>query len=301
MQKEFVVSESYSLIRKNSFKKRFFRWLTKNSSHLFLRTKDAISLNLFTLGVHEPALTALIDHYADDGYADFLIDIGANIGVTSCQNGKKFSSVYMFEPNPYCFKILEVNTAITLDATKCHLFNYGLGLKNQKSVLSVPKYNWGGGFVKDDLNSYSDALLAQKDGFGQIDASNYLTVEIDIKRGETVFKRLFEDLRAGSRLRGVIKIDTEGYEPIILGELAKALPKDFNVRIIFESFNPDLDVDAMGRAFNRDVRVKQLVRKLPWREGASGLVRGLCFKPIVTELAPFKSSMTGNDLVLELD
>ena len=299
--KKFTFSESYSLIRKNSFKKRIFRWLTKSSSNLFLRSKDAISLNLFTVGTHEPALTRLINFYAESGYSDFLIDIGANIGVTSCQNGQAFKSIFMFEPNPYCFKILEVNTAMNLDATKCHLFNYGLGLRNQKAELSVPRYNWGGGFVKDDLNSYSESLLAEKDGFARIDQSNYLAVQIDIKKGSTVFKRIFEKLQATNQFNGVIKIDTEGYEPIILEELAKSLPKDFRVKIIFESFNPDLDINAMIGRFNREVKVRCLVRKLPWKEGASGLTRSLCFKPIVTELVEINRPVGASDMVLELD
>ena len=73
------------------------------------------------------------------------------------------------------------------------------------------------------------------------------------------------------------------------------------MRIIFESFNPDLNIKAMTEACGRDVRVKQLVRRLSWKENASGLARAFCFKPIVTGLTQLEFGVTGNDLVLELD
>src|ERR1039457_1398249 len=61
-----------------------FKYLTKNSTNLFLKGKDIISIYPQTVGIHEPTITSLIDHFASNGYSDFLIDIGANIGLTSC-------------------------------------------------------------------------------------------------------------------------------------------------------------------------------------------------------------------------
>ena len=301
MKKKFEYVESYFSVRKSSFKKRLFRWLTKGSSNLFLRTKDAISLNLLALGVHEPGLTKLIGYYADSGYSDFFIDIGANIGITSCQNGEAFKSVYMFEPNPYCFKILEVNTAMALDMNKCYLFNYGLGVKDHKSKLMVPKFNWGGGFIRDSLNSYGDKLLASKDGLDFIDERNYLSVEIEIKKGATVLGRIFNDLQSTNNVQGVVKIDVEGYEPVIIKELAKVLPKNIKLKIIFESFDPSLDIKELSRSFDRNVNVKRLVKRLPWKDGAPGIVRGFCFKSIITDLSELTSDGACGDLVLELD
>jgi hypothetical protein len=51
MNKKFIHTENYLYTRKKSLKKRLFRWVTQNSSNLFLRTKDTISLDPFVSGV----------------------------------------------------------------------------------------------------------------------------------------------------------------------------------------------------------------------------------------------------------
>ena len=40
---------------------------------------------------------------------DFLIDIVANIGMTSVQSGLCFKEVHLYEPNPECISILKLN------------------------------------------------------------------------------------------------------------------------------------------------------------------------------------------------
>ncbi len=78
------------------FKNIIFRKITKNSLQLFLRGKDIISVSPQTCGFHELGLTTLISSIAENGASDFLIDIGANIGLTSCQNGNDFKRVFLF-------------------------------------------------------------------------------------------------------------------------------------------------------------------------------------------------------------
>ncbi len=95
-------------------------------------------------GVHEPELIALLGYLSGHGFSDFLIDIGANIGLVSCQCGEYFKEVHMFEPNPLCCHILEVNSTMALSNLKSKIYPYGLGDENKSSVLTVPRHNWGG-------------------------------------------------------------------------------------------------------------------------------------------------------------
>ena len=76
--------------------------------------------------------------------SDVLYDIGANIGLTSCQNGNDFAELHMFEPNPLCQHILEVNTALTLTKPKVTIHRFALGAEDKRTRLMVPRHSWGG-------------------------------------------------------------------------------------------------------------------------------------------------------------
>ena len=89
-----------------------FKKITSKTLNLFLRAGDIISVHPQINGSHEPKLNSLIAAIAKEGFCDFIIDVGANIGLTSCQNGHLFKKIHMFEPNPLCYKILEVNSII---------------------------------------------------------------------------------------------------------------------------------------------------------------------------------------------
>ena len=67
-----------------------FNKITKKSSPLFVKGGDIISRNPLIAGYHEIDVEELIRSYRDNGYSDFLIDIGANIGLTTCFSGKGF-------------------------------------------------------------------------------------------------------------------------------------------------------------------------------------------------------------------
>ncbi|GAA0847991.1 FkbM family methyltransferase [Cupriavidus pauculus] len=222
-----------------------FRKLTRHSQNLFLRGSDLISVAPQVTGVHEPHIRRFIDHCADTGYGDFLIDIGANIGLTSCQSGRKFRQVHMFEPNPDCFSILQVNTRISLAGCDYHLHPYGLGDADERRTLFVPRHNWGGAFVRDAHNSYPDDVLAGKDGFTEIDPRRYLQIDIQIADARKALGALFDDLRQAGLVSGVIKIDVEGYEPVVIDAIARSLPADIRAMIVFECWDEQLDLERL--------------------------------------------------------
>lgn len=88
-----------------------FRLLTRKKLNVFLKGGDIISEGPLIDGIYETPLTNFIDKCANNGMSEFLIDIGANIGLTSCQNGNSFKKVYCFEPDPLCVNILKTKLA----------------------------------------------------------------------------------------------------------------------------------------------------------------------------------------------
>lgn len=239
------------LKRKITYK--LFKIMTKKSLKIFLRGADVISMSPQLEGIYEHALTKFIQHNAENGFGDFFIDIGANIGISSCQNGNSFKKVFCFEPNPLCINILKTNLSISLHDGVAEVFDFALGDEDGMFDLYIPKYNWGGAFVRNG-NDYPEDVLGKKDGFGSIDEENYVINTVNVKNSVVILNNLFLSLIAKNLRNGVIKIDVEGFERKVLLAIAETLPPSLNVSIVFENWDPTFDINEITSSFtNRSV------------------------------------------------
>lgn len=258
--KKFTLTDS--LFRKYLFqhKVKLFNLLTAKSLPLFFRAGDSISTDPQVFGYWEVHIKSLIDHYAQEGFDDFFIDIGANIGLTSCQSGNAFKEVHCFEPNPDCFSILKINTKIALNKPLVFLNNFGLGAKTSQSNLYVPRGNWGSGFIHDENNSYTDSEIGEKDGYKGFSAANYDLMPIKIESANEKLAYLFQSLLTKNLTSGFIKIDVEGYEPLIVKSIAETIPKDFRAVILFECWTKGFDAQPLINMFKGRATAYKLVR-----------------------------------------
>ena len=255
-------SSRESLFQRHVVRKKIgiFQRLTKGALPLFTRGGDEICVSPQIFGYYELRVKDLMDFYAAQGHSDFLIDIGANIGLSTCQSGDRFKEVHCYEPNPNCFKILEVNTQIALSQCKLYLNQYGLGTEKSETVLHVPRGNWGGAFVHDPHNSYSDEEIGRKDGYQGFDAARYQQIPIVIESGTEKLGELFNSLTSRGLKNGFIKIDVEGYEPVIIESIAKAIPPNMNIFILFECFTKDFNPTKLLACFNGRAEAFKLIR-----------------------------------------
>jgi len=287
-----------------SFKRRVFRSLSSKSVDYFLRGQDIISINPIVNGVYEPDLTELIAHFNEIGYRDFLIDIGANIGLTSCQNGLYFKRVICFEPNPLCVHILKVNTEIALSNTSVEINEFGLGKSDAELDLWIPKHNWGGAFVKSNDNSYPDEVLASKDGFSEIDKTNYFIKKIQIRSCKDILDEKFSSLLKDGFNNGVIKIDVEGMEEVVLKGISQSIPDNFKVMIVFENWNLNFNFDEIKEYFSkRQTSFFMLSRKAPYKKTWTKLLKRLTllFGTSKLLLIPLESSESNvGDVVVQI-
>lgn len=273
-----IVTRSLMSILKRRFFARLFRIATKDSLNIFFRGKDVISIDPQVFGFHEEILTRFIAQSASSGLSDFLVDIGANIGLSSCQNGSAFQKVICFEPNPLCANVLRTNLAISLDESSFEVHEFALGQADGEFDLYIPRYNWGGAFVRES-NGYSDRVLSAKDGFNNIETKNYLVRTVTVKDAECVFAGLFSSLAGQGLEKGVVKIDVEGFEKLVVSALAKALPRNFEVLVVFENFDPDFALKEIADVFpDRNISFSKFERSVMGR--SRSLIRTLaelCF------------------------
>jgi FkbM family methyltransferase len=297
-----IYTETLAQKWRQQVREKLFVWLTQPSPPLLLRARDAISIAPQVTGFHEKRICDLVEHYADKGLNDFFIDIGANIGLNTCQSGHLFKEIHCFEPNPDCFAVLALNTKGVLDSAKVHLHPYGLGTEDGRAQMRVPKKNWGGGFIHDRNNAYTDEQLLSKDGSSAFDTNNFNTLEIRIKSAQQELATLFRALQSQDLCRGFIKIDVEGYESVIVRALSASLPPGFEVVILFECFDRKIDPYSLIQDQHKSVRIFKLVRhpekKIPKLQRAWQILRHGGYR---YQLDVFEATANSSDVVVEIN
>lgn len=299
----FIFKRNAAAYRIGRLKNSLYKKLVSKQLPLFYRASDTITVQPVVNGIYEPEIKSLIEHYADGGHADFLLDIGANIGLTSCQSGRKFKEVHLYEPNPDCYNVLKVNANIMLTGHNYHIHEYGLGEKASVLRFCIPNNNWGGAFVMSEGNSYSEQTQAEKDGHEHFDPARYSITEVDIRSAHETMRALFGDLARRGLRSGVIKIDVEGYELTVMQAIARTLPLDMKAVIIFENWSNELNFSSVlheltGRATLMNmVTIKHPIRWLPrWMNTLYLLARG----HIDTVLVPSVTHAHIGGLVMEI-
>lgn len=283
-------------------KRDAYKSLTLNSPKFFFLAGDNLSIESLVSGAYEPHTRDFIDYAAACGNADFLIDIGANIGLTSCQSGKHFKEVHLFEPNPTCIAILKLNTRIALGEGNYHIHEYGLGESARRATLKVPVGNMGGAFINDGVNSYSEEILAMKDNFQSMEKANYIEESIRIESAESEVITLLNDLMARGLNSGVVKIDVEGYEPIILNALTQ-VPEKMSLTIIFESWDEDFDFAQLLETFNGRAAGYRLKAKRSYENIFHRLLKKVSPRFAANDdyqLVPFSGKDASGDLVISI-
>lgn len=158
--------------------------------------------------------------------------------------------------------------------------------------------------------------MQKKDGFTVVVEEHYDRNDVCVKKGSKEFTRIFrrELERNGRPIKGVIKIDVEGYERTIIKELAQSVRKGVSLSIVFENWDKRLSYDDLKKGFEEEnIRLSKISKRAPFPPGAPKFLKLVMF----ALMAPFgrarfryfqekvSSSDVGvsllGDLVLEID
>lgn len=225
-----------------------FRSATEKSIPLFIKGRDQISGKPQAKGYHEEDVEGLLKYLSQNGFSDFLIDIGANIGLTTCLAGRGYKNIFCFEPNKLVYRILETNVDITYGAPhdNVKLFPIALGESSESDVLKVPLNNFGAAFIERN-NRYDAAVLANLVDQDEFDSMNSFDVPIEMREAKSVLSPIFDGLSQEGYWHGVIKVDVEGYEVMVINKVIESLPKNFVVVLVFENHDKNLSLTSIRR------------------------------------------------------
>lgn len=161
---------------------------------------------------YEPYETKIILRQAKKG--DVVLDIGANIGYYTILLANKVGKrgrVYAFEPDKKSFGILTKN--IKANGLKnVTAINVAVGRKNETKILYKSEKNLGDHKLYDSF---------------QFSKSNFLKEEVKIIKLDGFIKNQTVQL---------IKIDTQGWEPEVIGGARKIIERD--KPIMFLEYSP---------------------------------------------------------------
>jgi FkbM family methyltransferase len=124
---------------------------------------------LDTMGDHfEQNMTALFETLVSSN--DVVVDIGANIGLTSILFSGIAKKVISFEPSPSTYKFL-VDNLSRAAANNVEPVNSGLGNKIESSIITFAKNNRSGGFVSENRQPVpvSDAYQIERINIDTLD------------------------------------------------------------------------------------------------------------------------------------
>ena len=218
------------------------KFLVRKAGNYYLNPNDVISHRPTLFGYHEPHLEALFCALAKT-HDDFLLDIGANIGMTTVMAGRLFDAIHCVEPNTMISKVLDVNITLADLTAKTTIHEIGLGRENKTEKLHIPRFNFGGAYIADG-NAYqgAHATMHRQD-------EEKMVQDIEIVEANAWIRDIFASNPGWKN--GVIKIDVEGFELHIFEALLSHIPKDVSVVVIMENFLTEIDYQSFKSRYHQ--------------------------------------------------
>lgn len=161
---------------------------------------------------------------------DLIIDIGANIGDTTVPMALAAGSSGItlgFDPNPYVYKILEINASLNKDKQNIVPQLYAISAKEEDFYYVSSEASFSNGAISPTKNSIHGKFIYPN----KIKGINLL---------QFLERNYNEKLNAFS----FIKIDTEGYDKEIIKSIGDLIEK-YKPIIIAESFGDSSDEDKI--------------------------------------------------------
>ncbi|MFM2084091.1 MAG: hypothetical protein RLY95_909, partial [Pseudomonadota bacterium] len=127
-------------------------------------------------------------------------------------------------------------------------------------------------------------------------------LDVAIEPAAERLAQLFESLAAKKLTQGVIKIDVEGFEKLVLDALLATCPADFHAFVIFENWKEGGSLQQLHDAHPR-IRIYKLTEhKATWTGAPRWLNSCINFfkGSLSTTLEPIQETLTAGSFVMEI-
>lgn len=190
---------------------------TRNNINFELDLNEGIDLSIYLFGNFQGHVFSNRRISVDPATDPIIIDVGANIGAMSLRFAEQFkATVYSFEPTDYAFNKLRRNISLNpslagrIFVTQCFLSN-----KNDENPQLLAYSSWR-------IVGNTEKIHPMHGGTA-MEAKNVPSIRLDDWVEQNNLPKL-----------DLIKVDTDGYEYVVLSGAAKTLAR-FKPDIIFET------------------------------------------------------------------
>ena len=152
---------------------------------------------------------------------DLVIDIGANIGDTTVPMALAAGSSGItlgFDPNPYVYKILEINASLNKEKQNIVPFPYAITVKDEDFYYVSSEASFSNGAISSTKTSVHGKFIFP-----------------DKIKGVNLLKLLEQEYSERLNKISFIKIDAEGYDKEIIKSISGLIEK-YKPAIVAESF-----------------------------------------------------------------
>ena len=189
----------------------------KSDLAFFVHHRDAIGRHIAKYGTHEPLVTRWIAEFLGAAQRGIVVDVGANLGwhALHASRHRSVETVVAFEPDPFNAWLLERNLS-----------------ENQIDNVIVDSRAVGASPGIARLFRYKSANFGRHSIAADHGHGSRMVPVTDVDSA-------LSGLGLGDRPVSLIKIDVEGYEPMVLKGLTSAVPY-----ISFEVNLPEFQPEA---------------------------------------------------------
>lgn len=167
-------------------------------------TRNQIDKYVYYFGAYEKGMLRLIEEEIKKTKEKIFADVGANIGHHSLFASRIAKQVYSFEPYEKVRKELENKLRIN-KINNVQVIPFALGEEDQELEFYEP----------GDMNTGTGSFIQ-----GYLPENKKTGLKLQVKNGNQLFKELM------IQNISVIKVDTEGFEPLVLSGLLPILERD---------------------------------------------------------------------------
>jgi FkbM family methyltransferase len=142
-REQLILVESALSIITRSIKKLVFKKIKSDEAHnLITPITDYVTEDYFLSGCWEPEIVELIKR--SSAHTEILIDIGANVGITSYQTAQYFQKCILFEPVPVLASAAQFNLRYQKN---CIVHAQGIARHEENTLINIPTNNTGSAAV----------------------------------------------------------------------------------------------------------------------------------------------------------
>lgn len=177
--RKIILSENALSVILRSVKKFILRKIkSSKTQNLLVPMIDFVAEDYFISGCWEPEIVELIKKSST--HSEVLVDVGANVGITTYQTCQYFKKCILFEPVPALASAAQFNLR---HQDNCIIHPHGVARYQEETLIDIPANNTGSAAISPDGSTLCRFINQEqlKKLISPVSPESGVTVKIDVE------------------------------------------------------------------------------------------------------------------------